>query len=130
MRRCLDLAKVAAKEGESAVGSVVVMNGKIIGEGYEKSRQLRDVSRHAEVIAILDALKNVESIAGATLFTNVEPCVLCSYVIRHHRIADVVFAKYAGELGGTAAPFTILTADHLKSWGDSPRITLFTAEAY
>lgn len=123
MDRCFELAKVAATEGESAVGSVVVKDEVIIGEGSEKSRQLGDVTRHAEVVAILDALKNDKDLSGAVLYSNVEPCILCSYVIRHHKIAEVVFAKYAGELGGTNPLFSLLTADSFKSWSSSPKIT-------
>jgi tRNA(adenine34) deaminase len=128
IQRCLELAAMAAKEGESPVGSIVVKNGKIIGEAYEKSRQLKDVTRHAEVLAILDAMKNSENLAGATLYTNVEPCILCSYVIRHHRIAKVVFAEYSGELGGTNQPFSLLLSSHFKSWDLPPAIIIFKSE--
>ena len=121
MARCYELAKQAAAEGESPVGSVVVKNGKIIGEGYEKSRQLKDVTRHAEVVALLDALKNTTDLSGATIYSNVEPCILCSYVIRHHRIAEVVFERSAGELGGTNPSFNVLTAN-FKTWSTPPAI--------
>lgn len=126
--RCLELADIAAKEGESAVGSIVVKGGLIIGEGYEKSRQLGDVTRHAEVVAILDALKKDKDLSGAVLYTNVEPCILCSYVIRHHKISEVVFVEYAGELGGVNPPFNLLTSDSFKSWVSPPRVTLFRGE--
>src|SRR3546814_8991300 len=93
MNRCFELAEMAAKEGESAVGSVVVKDGLIIGEGYEKSRQQGDVTRHAEVVAVLDALKKDKDLSEAVLYNNIEPCILCSYVIRHHKISEVVFVK-------------------------------------
>lgn len=128
MNRCHELAEIAAKEGESAVGSVVVKDGLIIGEGYEKSRQLGDVTRHAEVVAILDALKKDKDLSEAVLYTNIEPCILCSYVIRHHKISEVVFVKYAGELGGTNPPFNLLTSDSFKSWVSPPKVTLFRDE--
>lgn len=121
MARCYDLAKQAAAEGESPVGSIVVKDGKIIGEGYEKSRQLKDVTRHAEVVALLDALKNTTDLSGATIYSNVEPCILCSYVIRHHRIAEVVFERSSGELGGTNPSFNVLTAN-FTTWSTPPAI--------
>src|SRR5699024_9976800 len=98
LKRCLELADHAKQAGESPVGSVVVKAGKIIGEGFEKSRQLQDVTRHAEVVALLNALENGFSLSGATLYTNVEPCVLCTYAIRHYQIETVVFLTLAGEL--------------------------------
>ena len=118
------LAKRAAAEGESPVGSVLVKDGQIIGEGYEKSRQLKDITRHAEVVAILDAVQNAGDISGSVLYSNVEPCILCSYAIRHYKIAAVVFVKYSGELGGTRAPFNILTTTELHSWSQPPTVTV------
>jgi len=129
MDKCYQLAQQAAAEGESPVGSIVVKDGKIIGEGYEKSRQLKDVTRHAEVVALLDALKNTTDLSGATIYSNVEPCILCSYVIRHHRIAQVVFERSAGELGGTNPSFNVLTAN-FTTWGTPPVITWYDSSKY
>ena len=125
MDRCLELAALAAAEGESPVGSVIVKDGQIIGEAYEKSRQLKDITRHAEALAVIEAVKKNGSVAGATLYTNVEPCLLCSYVIRHHRIARVVYSKACGELGGTNPRFNLLTADDIKAWGSAPGVTVY-----
>jgi tRNA(adenine34) deaminase len=124
LEKCMALAEKAAAEGESPVGSVLVKDGKIIGEGYEKSRQLKDITRHAEVVAILDAVHKAGDISGSVLYSNVEPCILCSYAIRHYKIKEVVFVKYSGELGGTRSPYNILTATDLKSWGQPPAITV------
>lgn len=124
MEKCFELARKAAEEGESAVGSIIVKDGRIIGEGHEKSRQLKDITRHAEIVAILHALGNTSDLSGATLYSNVEPCILCAYAIRHHRIAEVVFARYAGELGSTHPPFNVLTATNFKSWGHPPKVVV------
>jgi tRNA(adenine34) deaminase len=125
MERCFQLAQQAAEQGESAVGSIIVKNRNIIGEGTEKSRQQKDLTRHAELVAILDALHSNPDLSGATLYSNVEPCILCSYAIRHYKIAKVVFARIAGELGGTNPPCNVLTATHFKSWGPPPVITIY-----
>lgn len=122
MDRCFKLAAIAASHGESEVGSIIVLNGEIIGEGYEKSRQLKDVTRHAEVVAVLDAIQKHGTCEGAILYSNAEPCILCSYVIRHYKIASVVFSKYCGELGGTNKKFNILTTNVIKSWGVAPTV--------
>lgn len=128
MRRCYELADIAVQQGESPVGSVVVKDGVIIGEGYEKSRQLRDITKHAEVLAILDALAHCDSLKGTTLYTNVEPCILCSYAVRHYRISEVVFAKYSGELGGTNPAFNLLTSHQFTSWDAPPTVMVFQDE--
>lgn len=110
MERCDELAKLARNKGDNPVGSVIVLSHKIVGEGMEQSKRLNDVTRHAEVVAIRNALRMRENLEGATLYTNVEPCILCSYVIRHHRIKKVVFSKYSRKPGGTREPYNILTA--------------------
>jgi tRNA(adenine34) deaminase len=125
MQHCGELAAMAAAEGESPVGSLIVKDGLILGEAFEKSRQLKDITRHAEVLAILDAVRNHGSCAGATLYSNVEPCALCSYVIRHHGLAEVVFGESCGELGGTGPHFKLLTEDGIAAWGKPPVVTIY-----
>jgi tRNA(Arg) A34 adenosine deaminase TadA len=129
MDRCLELAALAAAAGESPVGSVIVKDGQIIGEAYEKSRQLTDITRHAEALAVIDAVKKNGSVAGAVLYTNVEPCLLCSYIIRHHRIARVVYSKACGELGGTNPRFNLLTTNDIAAWGSAPFLTVYPEES-
>ncbi len=124
MQRCLELAQKAKEEGESAVGSIVVMNEQIIGEAYEKSRQLKDITRHAETLAILDALQHTNSLEQATIYSNVEPCALCSHIIRHHKIKRVVFLHHCGELGGTAPLFDVLINDQVRSWSRPPEVVV------
>ena len=128
LKRCAELAKVSQNEGESPVGSVIVRDGRIIGEGTEKCRQLNDITRHAEVVAILDALNKTNNITGATLYSNVEPCILCSYAIRHYNIKQVIFSKYCGELGGTAKPYHILTSTKIKKWGNPPEVIVLSGK--
>lgn len=127
MDRCYVLAEKAAAEGESPVGSVIVKDGVVIGEAWEKSRQLKDISRHAEMLAILDAVRRGASLAGATLYSNVEPCILCAYAIRHYRIGEVVYERSAGELGGTNPRFNVLTAEGIAAWGKPPGVTVIQA---
>lgn len=129
MQICRELADLAAAEGESPVGSIVVKDGIIIGRAFEKSKQLKDITRHAEVLAVLDAIKNHGSCDGATLYSNVEPCILCSYVIRHHKFKEIIFGKYCGELGGTNPEFNILGTHDLNSWGNPPIITVLPFES-
>jgi tRNA(Arg) A34 adenosine deaminase TadA len=124
MQRCLELARMAAQDGESPVGSLIVKGGQIIGEAYEKSRQLGDITRHAEMLAILAALKNTADLSGSILYSNVEPCILCAYAIRHYKIAEVVYRRSAGELGSTNPPYNILTLP-LRSWAAPPKVTMY-----
>ncbi|MDB5146797.1 MAG: nucleoside deaminase [Mucilaginibacter sp.] len=124
IQRCLQLAQQAAAEGESPVGCVIVKDDVIIAEAFEQSRRLKDITRHAETLAILNAINDHGNCEDTILYSNVEPCILCSYVIRHHKIKQVVFSKACGELGGTGPRFPILTAK-LTSWGKAPLVTRY-----
>ncbi len=92
MRRCLELARQAAATGDTPVGAVVVRNGEIVAEGVESVRARRDVTAHAEIVALRAASERLDTIdlGGCTLYTTVEPCVMCAYAIRLARIDALV----------------------------------------
>ena len=93
MRRCIQLARQAREQGNTAVGSVVVFGGKIVGEGAEQLPAGNDLTGHAELLACQRAVETlkVRSLEKATLYSTAEPCFMCSYVIRQCRIARVVY---------------------------------------
>ena len=124
LKECYRLAEVARGHEESGVGAVVVKDGQILGEGAEESKARNDVTRHAEVVAILDAIGNhgANACRGATLYSNVEPCILCSYVIRHYQIAQVFYVNRAGQVGGVHSEFPLLTTDKISGWTPAPQV--------
>ena len=104
MRHCFDLAREAAGRKELAFGSVIARDGVVVAAQGNAVRAEQDVTRHAEVCAIVAAQKKLgrPSLDGCTLYTNVEPCAFCSYAIRETRIARVVFALASPVMGGTS----------------------------
>jgi tRNA(adenine34) deaminase len=93
MRRALELARRAEAEGEVPVGSVVVLDGKVAGEGWNRPIASCDPTAHAEIQALraaAGALKNYR-LPGATLYVTLEPCDMCLGAMFHARIARVVF---------------------------------------
>jgi tRNA(adenine34) deaminase len=110
MQRCLALARNALAEGDVPVGALVVRDGQVIGEGHERTRALLDPAAHAEVEALRAACGSLGTLdlSGATLYTTVEPCLLCAYAIRHTRVGRVVFGANAGALGGSTGPYPLL----------------------
>jgi tRNA(adenine34) deaminase len=110
MQRCLEFARQALAEGEVGVGALVVRDGRVIGTGHERTRARLDPAAHAEVEACRAACAALGTLdlSGATLYTTVEPCVLCAYVIRQTRIIRVVFGVQAGALGGMTGPYPLL----------------------
>jgi tRNA(adenine34) deaminase len=99
MRRALELA--ANAEDEVPVGAVVVLEGKIIGEGWNRPVSTHDPSAHAEIEAMRAAGKSTGNyrLAGATLYVTVEPCTMCVGAIFHARIARVVYGAREPKTG-------------------------------
>jgi tRNA(adenine34) deaminase len=104
MRRCFELARAAAAAKELPFGSVIARGAEEVSAEANGVRAARDVTRHAEVCAIVSAQRSLGKAAldGCTLYTNVEPCAFCSYAIRETRIARVVFALASPLMGGAS----------------------------
>jgi len=93
MRRALELAHRAQEEGEVPIGAVVVMGGKIVGEGWNRPIAAADPTAHAEVQAMRAAAAETKNyrLTGATLYVTLEPCDMCIGAIFHARIARAVY---------------------------------------
>lgn len=104
MRRALELARFAANQGEVPVGAVVVKQGRIIGEGHNRPRELHDPTAHAEIIAMraaATALGN-ERLDGCDLYVTLEPCAMCAGAIAHARIARLYYGAEDAKGGAVA----------------------------
>ncbi len=124
MRRCLELAVLAREQGNTPVGSVVVLDGEILGEGAETLPRGSSITGHAEIIACQAALDATgrKDLAGAILYTTAEPCFMCSYAIRQLRIAQVVFGIDTPVIGGVSSNHPILTDPALDDWRKAPAV--------
>ena len=93
MRRALELAQRARSEGEVPVGAVVVLEGRIAGEGWNRPIASSDPTAHAEIQAMRAAAAELRNyrLAGATLYVTLEPCEMCLGAMFHARIARTVF---------------------------------------
>jgi tRNA(Arg) A34 adenosine deaminase TadA len=79
MERCIALALRAADLGEYPYAAVICRHGKVVCEAINTVRHDRDVSHHAEVVAISEGLRrlNRASLEDCTIYANGEPCALC-----------------------------------------------------
>lgn len=93
MRAALDEARRAFDEDEVPIGAVVVVEGRIVGRGHNSTEMLRDVTAHAEMIAITAAEEAVggKYLTDATLYVTVEPCLMCAGAIGWSQIKRVVY---------------------------------------
>jgi len=97
MDSALKLAEKAYKIGEVPVGALIVdCNGKIISEAHNLKEECFDPTGHAEIIAIKEAAKKLESwrLSDCTLYVTLEPCPMCLASLVQSRIKKVVFGAY------------------------------------
>lgn len=92
MKRALELADMAASLGEVPVGAVVVKDGEIISEGYNRRETDKNALAHAEVIAINGACEKLGGwrLHMCELYVTLEPCPMCAGAIVNSRIKRVV----------------------------------------
>jgi len=93
MRRALELAGDAAGAGEVPVGAIVVVDGVIVGEGFNQPIAAHDPTAHAEIVALRAAARALGNyrLTGATLYVTVEPCLMCVGALVHARIGLLVY---------------------------------------
>jgi len=93
MERALELARQAQAEGEVPIGAVVVADGVIAGEGWNRPIAAHDPTAHAEIQALRAAARKLGNyrLTGATLYVTLEPCDMCVGAMFHARIARVVY---------------------------------------
>lgn len=124
MRRCIELAALARTSGNTAVGSVLVLDGQLLTEAAEQSPHGPRPFAHAELLAVEQAmrLRPRPDLQNATLYSTAEPCILCGFAVREAGIGRVVVARPAGDIGSIRSRFPILTADWVARWGPPPTI--------
>lgn len=105
MKKAIELAKMSLDSDDVPVGAVVVKDGNIIGEGYNKREKESDPTAHAEIIAIKEAAKSLGSwrLDGCELYVTLEPCPMCAGAIINSRIKRVVFGAYEAKSGSCSA---------------------------
>lgn len=101
MRRAMELAAQAAKEGDVPVGCVIVKDGQIVGEGRNRREEHGDATAHAELEAIRDACEKLGSwrLHDCTLYVTLEPCPMCAGGIINSRIRTVRYGAKDDKAG-------------------------------
>ena len=99
------------------MGAVVVLDDKIIGEGYNRPLRTHDPTAHAEMAALRDAASRLQNyrLGGTTLYVTLEPCLMCAGAIIQARVERVVFGAFdekAGAVGSTANLLQSPLANH------------------
>lgn len=110
MRHALKLADKAESIGEVPVGACVVLNGELIGEGFNTPITDNDPSAHAELRAVKEAASKVQNyrLIDATLYVTLEPCSMCAGMLVHARVKRVVFGAKDAKTGAAGSVMNLL----------------------
>jgi tRNA(adenine34) deaminase len=115
MQRCIALSVESGERGEYPYGVVICRDGAVVAESTNRVAQERDVTRHAEVVAISAAQKALSTVSldDCTIYVSAEPCAYCCYAIRESRIGRVVYALYSPHMGGVSK-WPVLTDEDIS----------------
>ncbi|MFL6565799.1 MAG: tRNA adenosine(34) deaminase TadA [Burkholderiales bacterium] len=116
MRHALELARRAQAEGEVPVGAVVVLEEKVIGEGWNRPISASDPTAHAEIQAMRAAASTRKNyrLVGATLYVTLEPCAMCVGAMFHARIRRVVFGAADPKTGAAGSTVDLFEEKRLN----------------
>lgn len=111
MRRGLELARIAAEQGEVPVGAVVyeTSTGRVLSEGANRRECDADPSAHAEYRAIVRACKAIGDwrLNHCTLVVTLEPCAMCAGLIVNARVGRLVFGASDPKAGATGSLYRL-----------------------
>ena len=116
MAHALALAQQAELQGEVPVGAVIVRDGEMLGEGWNKPIMSHDPTAHAEIQALRAACQqeNNYRLPGATLYVTLDPSLMCAGALIHARIERIVFAATEPKTGAAGSCFDIFNNDKLN----------------
>ena len=115
MRIALEEAGIAASNGDVPVGAVVLHNGEVIARRHNEREASNDPTAHAEVLALRDASKLLNSwrLSECTLVVTLEPCVMCAGATQSARIGRLVYGAANFEAGATASLYNVMSDPRL-----------------
>ena len=116
MRQAIALAREAEAAGEVPVGAVIVRDGRVIGRGRNSPVQNNDPTAHAEILALREAAAATKNyrLLDTTLFSTIEPCVMCAGALVAARIGRLVFGARDLRFGGVRSKFRLADTDLLN----------------
>ena len=115
MEKAIKQAEKALKYNEVPVGAVIVKKNKIISKAFNKKEKKRDVTKHAEIIAISKACKKLKNwrLDECEIYVTMEPCMMCSGAIEQARIKKIVYGVKNENYGYTDKLKNIEIVSHI-----------------
>jgi tRNA(adenine34) deaminase len=116
MRIALELAREAEAAGEVPVGAVAVLDDRVIGRGRNSPISTNDPTAHAEMLALREASAAIGNyrLEGVTLYSTLEPCVMCAGALVTARVSRLVFGARDLRFGAVRSKFRLADSDVLN----------------
>ncbi len=116
MQHCLTLADRAAAQGEVPVGCVIVHEGEIVGEGWNRREAAQDPIAHAEILAIQSAAARIGfwRLEGCTCYVTLEPCPMCAGALVNARVERLVYGATDPKAGACGTLYDIVQDPRLN----------------
>ena len=105
MRAALEEARRGFAAGEVPVGAVVVLDGRVVGRGFNQPIGASDPTAHAEIVALRAAARALGNyrLLGTTLYVTIEPCLMCVGAMVHARVGTLVFGATEPKAGAVVS---------------------------
>ncbi len=116
MRRALELAEQARREGEVPIGAVLILKGELLAEGWNRPVSTNDPTAHAEIVALRAGAARLGNyrLSDATLYVTLEPCIMCAGAIVQARVRRLVYGAPDPQRGAVASAFNLLASTALN----------------
>ncbi|WP_459170414.1 tRNA adenosine(34) deaminase TadA [Natronospora cellulosivora (SeqCode)] len=116
MKKAIIEAQKALEIEEVPIGAVVVYKEQIVGRGYNLKERDHDPTAHAEIIALRDAARNMQSwrLDQCELYVTIEPCPMCAGAIVQARIKKLVYGAKDIKAGGVSSLYNICSDERLN----------------
>jgi len=116
MEEALRCARRALEAGEVPVGAVVIRDGQIVGQGWNRNISDFDPTAHAEIVALREAAATVGNhrLEGCELFVTIEPCAMCAGAMVHARIHRLVYGADDSKAGAVHSVMQVLNHPQLN----------------
>jgi len=117
MRLAVAAARQAAEKGEVPVGAVIVdANGDLLSEASNLTITNTDPTAHAEILALREAGRKIGNyrLVGATVYSTIEPCVMCAGALVNARVARLVFGAHDERFGAVETHFQLCSSSLLN----------------
>ena len=116
MSHALKLAGVACERGDVPVGAVLVVDGEVVGVGFNQKEANHDPTAHAEIVALRQAAarRGGWRLNGATLYVTKEPCLMCAAACVAARLDRIVYACDDPKGGGAGSVYNLVDDERLN----------------